>query len=450
MPAEMADFLNNSWVYRKNISNELKMIILAAGLGKRMEPLTRHHLPKPMFPLAGKVPMTELWVRRSIESGITDISMNVCVLKNSIMNHFRDGSRFGAVISYVEEDSPSGTLGGVCKQALGKNAKITDRDTDFPRIDEFTGSTVIVVSGDIVTNFGPEQLEKMYDIHKSRGASFSMILTPVPWESRGEFGTVELEAVENSTGLISSHGKIIEFREKDPDSPSNLNNASIYMIEMDLLRELDSLRTEAGVDVKNPFYDFGKHVFPAMLGKLDYARLPADHLLLGIRYDGDWFDVGRKKDYLEVNKSVLDGKIKMDIPYEKFPWGFMGSDADIDFTKVRIIPPVIIGNNCIIEDDAVIGPYAVIGDNWKIGKNTLIENSVLWMPYSFHTEDKKIKVEQRTETDAHEVLDNVSIKNSLVVGGTVRKNTESSIINILENGEIEILDIDWVPQEARA
>ena len=81
--------------------------------------------------------------------------------------------------------------------------------------------------------------------------------------------------------MLSKSGQIVDFREKEADSPSNLNNASIYIIEASLLKELDALRTEARLDVEGTMYDFGKHVFPALLGKLPYAKLSRDNLLVG-------------------------------------------------------------------------------------------------------------------------------------------------------------------------
>ncbi|HEX3526565.1 MAG TPA: nucleotidyltransferase family protein, partial [Thermoanaerobaculia bacterium] len=258
-------FWQDCWTYEKGVQDDIKCAILAAGLGKRMDPLTARHLPKPLFPLGGKIPMAEVWVRRLVESGITDISMNLCVLKNTIKRYFRDGTKLGASIRYVEEDTPSGTLGGVCKQGLGAKAKRVLPGESMPLGPEFRGSTLIAPSGDIVTNFGSELLEQMYDEHKRMGAALTMILVPVPWDRRKDYGTVVLDRPEPRTGILSQSGRIEEFREKDPDSPSNLNNASIYMIEMDLLKTLDPLRTAASADAENAFYDFGKHVFPALL-----------------------------------------------------------------------------------------------------------------------------------------------------------------------------------------
>ena len=302
-------FWQRCWTYQKGVQNDLRCAILAAGLGKRMDPLTARHLPKPLFPLGGKVAMAEVWVRRLVESGITDVSMNLCVLKDPIKRYFRDGTKFGATIGYVEEDIPSGTLGGVCKQALGSKAKQVRPGEPMPLQEEFRGSTLIVPSGDIVTNFGSERLEEMYEIHKRVGAAVTMVLVPVPWDRRKDFGTVVLDNPEERAGVLSKSGRIREFREKDPDSPSNLNNASIYMIEMELLKALDPLRTEARSDIPEPFYDFGKHVFPAMLGNLPYVKLPKDFLLWGLQYDGAWFDVGQKRDYLRVNEYLLDGEL---------------------------------------------------------------------------------------------------------------------------------------------
>ncbi len=426
--------------------DNLRGAILAAGLGSRMKPLTTHHLPKPLFPLGGKVPMAELWVRRFVESGISDLSMNLCVLSDAIKRHFANGARFGAKIDYVEEQTPSGTLGGVCKQVLGAS------DGDAAGGGSLTrGGTVIVPSGDIVTNFGSALLEEIVEIHRRAGAAFSMVLVPVPWDRRKDFGTVVLGQPEDRSGEISKSGRIIEFREKDPESPSNLNNASIYMIETELLAALDPLRTAASaVEVVDPFYDFGKHVFPAMLGQLPYANLPKDFLLWGVQYDGAWFDVGQKRDYLRVNEQVLDDKVDIRLPFDRLPWGYLGIGVDIDFDRVDIVPPVVIGNHCVIEDGAKLGPYAVVGDGWVVESGARIQRSVLWQRYDYFDGDREIPATDRLEVDPHRVAAGVRIDESIVVGGLVDRDVSGQTVDVLADGSIDVQPIDAVPEGPRA
>lgn len=451
MPIDLDNYLSNSWTHKTGENEKLKVAILAAGLGTRMDPLTVHHIPKPMFPLGGSTPMVELWVRKAVEAGITQISMNLSVLKDTIKGYFKDGARFGANIDYIEEEIPSGTLGGICKQTLGKNAKRVSQNDEITNIAEFNGTSVVVPSGDIVTNFGTDTLKEMYDIHRKKGAALSILLTPVPMNRRSEFGTVVLESPETFPSSIKKSGRITNFFEKDPNSPSNLNNASVYIIEKDLLKILDPLRTEAKMGIEGAFYDFGKHVFPAMLGKIDYISLPKDCILWGLEYDGLWFDVGRKTDYLSVNKSILNGEVHIDMPYERFPWGYLGTNVAIDFSKVNIIPPVIIGNDCVVEHDVEIGPYAIIGDGWTIERGARVRNSVLWKRYSF-TNDKGITIpaSERKIVDRHQVLRGVTIDESIVVGGTIEKDLLGKTVDVLESGEIEVLPINWVPNGPRA
>jgi mannose-1-phosphate guanylyltransferase/phosphomannomutase len=451
MPIQFGEkFWNRCWAHQRQVREEIRGTILAAGLGKRLEPFTRKYLPKPLFPLGGKVPMMETWVRKMIDSGITDLSMNLCVLAETIKRHFGDGAKFGATISYVEEDVPSGTLGGVCKQVLGRSARLLSGEA-FVAGEPFGGTTVFILSGDIVTNFGADLLQQLYDRHKQVGASLTMVLVPIPLERRKDFGTAVLDRPEAGSGMLSQSGRIAEFREKDPHSPSNLNNASIYVVESRLLKELDALRTEAGSDVEQPFYDFGKHVFPAMLGRLPHVRLSKDNLLWGVQYDGAWFDVGQKRDYLRVNEQVLDGSLELSLPYEELPWGYLGRDVAIDFSKVAIIPPVVVGNHCTVESGVTLGPYAVLGDGWSVEKNARLNHCVLWERYPMHdAAGKELPAQQSRLIDRREIREGVTVAESIVAGGTIESDVRESTVEVLEDGTLAIDSIDSVPGESRA
>ncbi|MBD3419157.1 MAG: hypothetical protein GF398_03465 [Chitinivibrionales bacterium] len=425
-----------------NIAAGIKAVMLCAGLGKRMLPLTTHHLPKPMFPLGGGVPMAEIWVKKLVAAGIADITMNLSVLSESIQGYFGNGQSLGADISYVREEEPSGTFGGACKMALGREAKdLTSNDTIY-NIEPFTGDTVIIASGDIVTNFASHHLEQLHEIHKREGAAFTLVLSPVPWEERGEFGTVQLSDTRSRSDELSQVGRVRKFIEKDPASPSNLNNASIYLMDAGLLRMLDTFRTPARLDIEEPFYDFGKHVFPALLQRLDYINLPGDFPVIGVEYDGLWYDVGRKKDYLDVNRDVLDKKVNVDIPYNRHDWGYLGSPVSIDFDSVTIVPPVVIGNGCTIEAGATIGPHAVIGDGWHIASNAKVSNSVLWGRGDFYLDSGKIiPAEERKSVDPHAIRHSASVENCIVAGGSVEGIHLEETIDVLEDGSVDVSDI---------
>ncbi len=452
MPIHYQDtFWDTCWATRRGADQALRGAILAAGLGRRLDPLSTYHIPKPLFPLGGKVPIAELWLRRMLESGIVDISMNVSVLGNSIVRHFEDGRRFGVKLDFIEEEVPTGTLGAVCKQTLGPEARTLHPAEDLSHLTPFSGTTVLAPSGDIVTNFDVEQLEQMFDIHRRMGAAFTMVVTPVPMARRKDFGTVVLDRSETHGGPISSFGPVAEFREKDPDSPSNLNNASIYMIETEFLRALDPLRTAARVDLDEPFYDFGKHVFPAMGGKLPYVQGLEKYPLWAIQYDGGWFDVGNKRDYLKVNEYLLAGNLDVPLPYGRLPWGFLGTNVTIDFSKVEIHPPVVIGNDCIIEPDTVLGPFAIIGDGWRVERGCRIEHSVLWERYSYFPEGgEEIPSREYRTVDRHEVRNGVTVSESIIASGTVTTDVTAKTVHVREDGSLDIKPIDYVPDGPRA
>ena len=424
--------------------------ILAAGLGRRLEPLTARYIPKPLFPLGGKVSMAETWVRKLAMAGVSDITMNLCVGRDAIRDHFQHCELVSTPISFVDEETPSGTLGGVCKQAFGRVARLLDGETS-PAVEPFSGSTLIVPSGDIVTNLDAPLLAELLDIHRHSGAAFTMALVPVPQERIKDYGTAVLASSTPRSGPLSRDGRIIRFHEKDPNSPSNLNNASVYFIEARFLRELDQLRTPAQLGTPAPFYDFGKHVFPALLGQLPYIRLASDNLLWGVQYDGEWFDVGQKRDYLRVNEYVLDGRIAIELPYERQPWGYLGRNVDIDMSRVEITPPVVIGHDCRIAPGAHLGPYAVVGDGWTIGSEARLARCVLWERYPLVLPNgQRLASQQMRLLDPHEITAGTHIESAIIAGGRIDRHLHDSTATIDEHGRLATHSLDYIPDGPRA
>lgn len=93
----------------------MKAMLLAAGFGERMRPLTEH-TPKPLLPVAG-VPLLEYHIRRLASAGIRELVINVSHLGEQVVEFCGDGSRWGADIAFSREEEPLETAGGI-RQAL--------------------------------------------------------------------------------------------------------------------------------------------------------------------------------------------------------------------------------------------------------------------------------------------------------------------------------------------
>jgi MurNAc alpha-1-phosphate uridylyltransferase len=113
----------------------MKAMILAAGKGERLRPLTLH-TPKPLVPVAG-VPLIEYHLRALAAAGVTEVVINHAWLGAQIEAHLGDGARFGVSIAYSPEGEPLETGGGILRALplLGDEPFILvngDIFTDYP------------------------------------------------------------------------------------------------------------------------------------------------------------------------------------------------------------------------------------------------------------------------------------------------------------------------------
>jgi len=144
----------------------VKVMILAAGLGERMRPLT-DHTPKPLLPVGG-VPLVEHHIRRLARAGFSELVINVSHLADQIMDYCGDGGRWGVSIVYSPEDQPLETAGGIHRALplLG--------DEPF-----------LVVNGDIWMDYDFGRL-KGYPLGSTTGAHLVMVSNP-PQHPLGDF-----------------------------------------------------------------------------------------------------------------------------------------------------------------------------------------------------------------------------------------------------------------------
>lgn len=120
----------------------MKVMILAAGLGERMRPLT-DHTPKPLL-TAGGTPLIGHHLQRLAAAGFRDAVINVSHLAQQIVDYCGDGGRWGMQITYSPEDTPLETAGGI-QRAL-------------PLLG---GTPFLVVNGDIWIDFPFARLREL-------------------------------------------------------------------------------------------------------------------------------------------------------------------------------------------------------------------------------------------------------------------------------------------------
>ena len=306
----------------------MKAMVMAAGAGTRLHPLTLS-VPKPMVPIANR-PVLEYTINNLRAHGITEIILNLHSHPEMIRNYFKDGSAWGVKLSYSHEPKLMGTAGGVKKVA------------SFLK-----GDTFLVMSGDGLTDV---DLTELIAFHQKRRSVGTMALAPI--DSRFEYGIT----------LTDKQGRVTRFIEKPAwsDVFSNQVNTGIYVFESSTLSKIPAGR----------MYDFGKELWPKLLK--EKARIYATPI------DAYWCDVGNLSEYRRAQRDVLDGKIKITLPGKMIrPRVWVDEGAVIE-AGVKIEGPCLIGKNSWIGRGSRIGAYTIIGNNARIGKNTSLEQCILW------------------------------------------------------------------------
>jgi N-acetyl-alpha-D-muramate 1-phosphate uridylyltransferase len=154
----------------------VKAIILAAGRGNRMRPLT-DHTPKPLLPVHGK-PLIEWHVEALARAGVREIVVNTAWLETQIVAALGDGTRFGVAIHYSMEERDHGgaleTAGGIA--------------TALPWLVDHADDPFWVVSGDIhAPAFGFEAASVERFARGTAHAHLWLVPNP-PFHPRGDFG----------------------------------------------------------------------------------------------------------------------------------------------------------------------------------------------------------------------------------------------------------------------
>ena len=304
----------------------MKAIILAAGEGSRMRPLT-YTRPKVMLPIANK-PILEHLLIEAKKAGIREFVFIVGYHDEQVRDYFGTGDKWEVSIDYCTQRKQLGTADAL------------------RTVEDLVDGNFLVINGDIITH--------QKDIH-SLTSQNDITMGVVKIEDTRGLGVVEL-----------SKDKVVHIYEKTEKPPSNMANAGLYLFTPDIFDAISqtskSPRGEYEItDSLQLMIDKGRHV--------SYQ---------GISY---WLDLSYPWDLLAANESLpAETKVQNlgEIEENVVMKGSVSVGKD---TIVRsgsyIIGPVIIGHNCDVGPNCYIRPSTSIGDNCHIGNAVEVKNSII-------------------------------------------------------------------------
>jgi glucose-1-phosphate thymidylyltransferase len=304
----------------------MKAVILAAGQGTRLRPVTLT-MPKPLVPVANQ-PLIAYAIHVLKNAGLTEIGIVVNDLSSPIRAQLGGGESLGVKLDYIVQEQQLGLAHAVslCHDFVG--------DEPF-----------CLLLGDNIFQDKMEALIRDFP-HSSAEAAITLIEVSDPTR----FGIAEI-----------IDGKIARVVEKPKNPPSNLAISGAYLFKSSIFEAISKIkpswRNELEItDAIQQVIDSGYEVHPYTL-------------------NGWWIDAGKPDSIIQANQLVLG-----ELPYSAPPEDkgriigncdissrvILGSGSQIIDSVVR--GPVIIGNNVTVRN-SYIGPYT------SLGNNVLIENS---------------------------------------------------------------------------
>jgi UDP-N-acetylglucosamine diphosphorylase/glucosamine-1-phosphate N-acetyltransferase len=303
----------------------MKCVVLAAGEGKRMHPLTFTR-PKVMIPVAGK-PLLEWNLLNARKAGLKNIILIVGYKSETVRNYFGKGEGLGVKIEYINQGRALGTA-----HAIGLVEKFVDDD-------------FIVLCGDTI--FGIEDIKK---IIKKDEASIGLVKV----ENASDYGCVDLKGT-----------RVTRINEKIDTPTSNIINAGIYRFDKKIFKYIK----KTGRSIRGEFEITDSINMLVKKEKMNGVLIK------------EWNDIVYPWHLLRLNEEILK-KIRKKIEGEIERNVTIKGDAIINrntriMNGTYIEGPVIIGENCKIGPNCYIRPYTTIGDNCHVGNACEIKNTII-------------------------------------------------------------------------
>jgi glucose-1-phosphate thymidylyltransferase len=308
----------------------VKGLILSGGKGTRLRPLT-YTSAKQLVPVANK-PVLFYAIDAIVAAGIRDIGIIVGETGSEIRAAVGDGSRFGASVTYIEQDAPRGLAHAVliAEPYLGNEQFVM-----------YLGDNLI--AGGITG---------LVDEFRRLGCNSEILLAEVP--NPQQFGVAELAA----------GGKVQRLVEKPREPRSNLALVGVYMFDSTIFESVRRIKPSARGELE---------ITDAIQDLIDRGLEVHPHLVRGW-----WKDTGKLEDMLEANRIVLESIEPLrasEVGAGSRIEGRVSLGAGVELVDSLVRGPVVIGDGTRLES-AFVGPYTSIGERCTLVCCEL-ENSIV-------------------------------------------------------------------------
>ena len=305
----------------------MKCVILAAGEGNRMHPLT-YTRPKVMLPIAGK-PILEWNLLNARAAGLKEFIFVVSYKSEMVREYFGDGKPWNVKINYVNQGKAMGTA-----HAIGT-------------VEPFV-SDCIVLCGDTI--FGTNDIKQI----AKKGIKIGLVKI----DNATEYGIVELKGKH-----------VVKIYEKMEHPLSNIINAGIYHFNKHIF---DFIRKTG----KSPRGEFEITDSINML----VSKEPMEGIFLKEWRDViyPWHLLDANEELLKKLKTKIQGTVEKNVTVKGI---VVVGKGTVIRSGTYIEGPVVIGNNSKIGPNCYLRPFTTIGNNCHIGNACEVKNSII-MDYS--------------------------------------------------------------------
>jgi UDP-N-acetylglucosamine diphosphorylase/glucosamine-1-phosphate N-acetyltransferase len=314
----------------------MKAVILAAGEGVRLQPVTSTR-PKHLIKVGGK-PILEHCLNALKASGISEMLIVVHYMGDMIRQYFGDGQKLGVRIEYVEQKSAVGT-----GDAVGV-------------VEPHVSGDFILVYGDLL--FTEKAVKSVVELHQKEKPTATMAVVPV--DKPENYGIVELEK--------DTYVKRIVEKPNRQEAPTNLANAGIYVLPTEIFRKIEQISASSRGE-----WEITDAISLMLKDETNFriAKLSRE----------DWLDIGRPWDLLEANRWALARTNHKIVGLIENGAHLIGPVTVAESARIRsgayIEGPALIDEGSDIGPNCYIRPFTSIGKNARIGNACEIKNSIL-------------------------------------------------------------------------